>query len=443
MRSIERALAICASAVLLHGSSPAPRCRCPQLAIERYFEQADIVLVGRATAVHNVTSPAGVERLEVTVAPLFTQGAPLKGSLDGIILATPRTTASCGVEVQPGRDYVIFASRGDPEEPRLAWFTTCSGSRPYFGGAEASRMQAFAGLPNNRVVARLVELAEHPPQQPSQEMDFHTSPACWTEPRTVHQGSPSPELRERVRITWDATVPRESGGTLSPNRAYRFRVRPLHPGEPTGAQELIVDVERPSLLRIAFTDAISPPQAHWINEKLLFVRAIWGRVVFTDLVIDAERGTVIYEEAVQDGGDAFIQYREQCLGQCPCLVVPGSAATLSQSPVARPAPGEAAGLEPLRQRSLAFLDGDWDGRVFSEPAGLRYTISRLKGMQPREEYPADVLEVREVDGAWWLRVALYEQSPCYDPDASPVHAGWLPAFSSAGRLVAGTYPGGC
>ncbi|HYJ78735.1 MAG TPA: hypothetical protein VEW03_03960, partial [Longimicrobiaceae bacterium] len=180
-----------------------------------------------------------------------------------------------------------------------------------------------------------------------------------------------------------------------------------------------------------------------INEKLLFIRASWGRVQATDLVVDVEQGTLVYEEGARFGGEAWAQYRGACAGQCPCLAAPGSADSLPAAPAHRPAPGEVRGLEPLRQRAMAFLDADWDGRVFTDPGGLRYTLSQLKGSLPREEYPADVEEVRRVGGVWWLKVALYDRSPCSDPRAAPVHAGWVPAFSAAGRLVAGTSPGGC
>ena len=37
-------------------------------------------------------------------------------------------------------------------------------------------------------------------------------------------------------------------------------------------------------------------KAHWLNEKLLFVEAWWGRVLATDLVLDVESGRVVYAE---------------------------------------------------------------------------------------------------------------------------------------------------
>jgi hypothetical protein len=97
----------------------------------------------------------------------------------------------------------------------------------------------------------------------------------------------------------------------------------------------------------------------------------------------------------------------------------------------------------LQPDNLAYLDQDWDGRIFTEPGGRRFTISALKGTMGREEYPVTVHEVREVANGYWILVSLYRVSPCSDPKAVPVHRGWVPAFSTAGRLVAGTWPGGC
>jgi hypothetical protein len=94
---------------------------------------------------------------------------------------------------------------------------------------------------------------------------------------------------------------------------------------------------------------------------------------------------------------------------------------------------------------MAFLDEDWDGRVFTTPASRHYTISALRP-QPdssASEFAMDVIELQTINGFHWLHVAIYAESTCTNPDAAPVHAGWVPAFSSSGRFVVGTWPGGC
>ena len=51
--------------------------------------------------------------------------------------------------------------------------------------------------------------------------------------------------------------------------------------------------------------------------------------------------------------------------------------------------------------------------------------------------------MRDTPGGPWLHVRLYAGSPCSGPLTPVAHAGWVPAYSAAGALVAGTYPGGC
>jgi hypothetical protein len=184
-------------------ASPAPACRCAQMAIERYYENADVVLVGRAETVTLVEPAAGSARLDVRFTPQFRQGRAFKGQIDGVVFSTPVGSASCGVDVTVGETYVVFASRGDPADATRAWFDTCSGSRAYFGGARAAGTEPFVGLPTARIVPRLFELSDANlvPQEPPAS-DFHTSPACWRDARIVQQGAPPAPLRERVRSEW-------------------------------------------------------------------------------------------------------------------------------------------------------------------------------------------------------------------------------------------------
>jgi len=368
--------------VLLAGpaaTSAPPACRCAQLPIETYFENAAIVLVARADAVTRIRPPAGAERLEVRFTPVFRNGA-FKGSMDGVRFVTPVGTASCGVDVQRGETYIVFASGGDPQDPAFVWFTTCDGSRRYIGAPRDYEQEPFIGLPNHRILPRLFELADGTPSPLEPPADFHTSPACWEGLRIAHQGSPPATLRERVRVASIPGPAPDTGGVTSPNGAYRFWTGYRPEGEVLGDAGgfVVVAVERPSLLRIAAIDSRAPPQPTWVNEKLLFIRFVWSRVQFTDLLVDVERGLPIYEEAARYSQEAFEKYREACSGQCPCFVVPGRTAELPAPPVSRPSEGQEAGLHDLT-RSLAFLDADWDGRVFTEPGGTAYTVSALKG----------------------------------------------------------------
>lgn len=421
------------------------RCRCAERTLERYFEDAEIVVVARVDEVRAVEGDADrAARIEVAITPLFNQRRPFKGSVDGVVLATTTNSAACGVPVLVGRQYVIFASRD--AGTGVAWFTTCSGSRSY-PVSDRPLDEAYLGVLNNRVVSRLFELAGLvEPRTPPEREAFHTSPACWSGPRIYHDGTPPKELRDRVAISWVREAPPDSGGTLSPNGAYEAWT--LH-GGPGGLRDsaavVLIDVERPERLLIETRDLPGPPEIRWVNEKILFLRIPWGRIVYTDLLVDVETGAPIYEDGAVYGGAAFEQFREACLGQCPCLARPGASGSLPEPPAHRPAPGEESGLEPLAMRSLAYLDDDWDGRVFTVAGGREYTVSELRPGAEADivEVPADVLSVEEVDGVWWLEVVLYRDSRCGDSLAPPMHRGWVPAFSPKGRLVASTWPGGC
>jgi hypothetical protein len=58
-------------------------------------------------------------------------------------------------------------------------------------------------------------------------------------------------------------------------------------GNPSGAE----------LLRATFRDHASyGVRATWLNEKLLFVQVWWGRIASSDLVIDVERGALLYAQ---------------------------------------------------------------------------------------------------------------------------------------------------
>jgi hypothetical protein len=426
-------------------AAPAPptRCRCAQLSLDRYFDQADIVVAGRVRSLRRIPrTPGHPERIEVVIAPQFRPG-PFKGSLADVQLTTSTTSASCGVDVQVGGVYLVFASREDSANPGLAWFNTCSGSRRYPG-------EPFLDLPANRILAHLAELADSATatatasQQPGPSSEFHTSPACWEQPRVYHQGTPSPDLRDRIRIGRDAVPLTDSGGIYSPNHGYRVWMPPPSPGTTGGASAwFLIDDEKPRPLRVQINGAIAPPAVQWVSEKLLFLRIVWGRVSFTDLLLDVELGRPIYQEQARYGDAAFAQYHAACLGQCPCLPVPGSADSLPAPPRHQPLSGEREHLARIQPENLAHLDQDWDGRIFSNAGGLRFTVSALKGQLGREEYPIRLHEVRDVSGVFWLQLSLYRVSPCSDRDAIPVHKGWVPAFSSRGRAVMAVAPGGC
>ena len=450
-------------------AGPPADCRCAQLTLDRYYADASIVVVARVTAVRPVerdnnaaatagadsTAPAPVASpdrgrtagyIEIDIQPLFRQGRAFKGSLDGVTFVTSDNSASCGVPVEAGATYIIFGVP-DPADPTVAYFDTCSGSRQYPDAQHRDITVDYVGTPDNRVVPRLFELADAgaaSQQSQSPVPDFHTSPACWDGPRIMHTGTPASDLREGIRLRTERISPPDTGGIVSPNRGYTAFAQWTPPDASNESRAVVfIDVERSYILRLDVAGPRGTPQIDWISEKLLFVRIAWGRIVFTDLIVDVEQSHIIYEEAATDGQIAFQQYAQACIGQCPCFVVPGSADSLPEPPRHTPTPDDANAIEILALRPMAFLDADWDGRVFTEPAGLRFTVSGLWTDEQPREVPLDVLEVRTIDGFHWLHIAIYAESTCVNADATPLHAGWVPAFSVTGRFVLGTWPAGC
>ncbi len=422
------------------------RCRCAQLTLDRYFLEADIVVVARITAVDSLAADAMAgERVAVTFDAQFNQGRAFKGDVGTHRFLTPTTTASCGVPIEVGATYLLFATLqpGAAAAGPDAWFDTCSGSRQYPDARHRAVAVDFVDTPDNRVIPRFFELqaagregAESVASDPTKL--FHTSPACWSGPRVYQQGSPSPSQREQVDLLWGSPPPIDADPVVSPNGAYEARS-----GSIDGGAAVVVEVERRVPLVIRLQAATEAPTPTWMSESLLFVRVRWGRAQFSDLLIDVEEGRLVYEEASRFGVAAYEQYRDACLGQCPCAAVPGSADTLSAPPAPTPTPAALRELATFSERQLSFLDEDWDGRVFTEAGGRAFTLSSLKAAADRPEHAVDVLEIRLVEGVPWLHVEIYAVSTCTDSNARPAHAGWVPAFSSQGAFVAGSWPGGC
>lgn len=290
------------------------RCRCAQLGIDRYFASAEVVFIGRAIEVREVAADdIGPDRLEVRFTPLHSATGTFKGSFRGLRLMTPISSAACGVPVDRGADYVIFASRQDSSSG-VAWFDTCSGSRPFVDRGDA---RLFIGHHHRDVVPALVRLAASRPA-PQWRESFHTSPECWREPRIYHQGTlPIPIWAQTTLSKVPVAFP-DVEGVVSPNRAYRAWALPLEPGGNSDTAIVLIDVERPTLLRIEVVTAMQAPVPIWISEKLLFLRIAHGRVQFTDLLIDVEQGALVYQESARYGELAFSQFQQACRGQCPC-----------------------------------------------------------------------------------------------------------------------------
>jgi len=55
-----------------------------------------------------------------------------------------------------------------------------------------------------------------------------------------------------------------------------------------------------NFIRLHFADhGTGRVQPRWVNEKLLFIEVWWGRLVATDLIVDIEKGEIVY---IEDAG---------------------------------------------------------------------------------------------------------------------------------------------
>ncbi len=135
---------------------------------------------------------------------------------------------------------------------------------------------------------------------------FHTSPACWDEPR-IHAEERDAHVEVRVeRIEGD--LPETA--VLSPNRAYAFHLDDKQGTAGQSDYTLRIDNERPYLLELRFPEARGVVEPDWVNEKLLFVRTWWGRVAGTDYLVDVEKEAVVLVEPFRYGAIAFQQFRQ-------------------------------------------------------------------------------------------------------------------------------------
>lgn len=99
-------------------------------------------------------------------------------------------------------------------------------------------------------------------------------------------------------------------------------------------------------------------------------------------------------------------------------------------------------LAELLPNRLNYLTAAWDGSVRPAPGGR---AAPVVGTQRDElgEAPAEVHEARLVDGALWLRVSVFAESPCEGVIPPRVVAtGWIPAYAG-GKVTAWYYSRGC
>ena len=133
----------------------------------------------------------------------------------------------------------------------------------------------------------------------------------WNKPRDYHIAFED-EFSERIEVIEKEYQAPSAAATYSKNEAYWFELEPLN--EKTNEQRISVSADGLAAISLKDTYPNFPTKAYWINEKLIFIRVYWGRIVGTDLIFDTEKKEFIHREMVYDGTILYQQTR-QALGR--------------------------------------------------------------------------------------------------------------------------------
>ncbi len=144
-----------------------------------------------------------------------------------------------------------------------------------------------------------------------EEWSFHTTPDRWEEPR-IFQTPFDDHWADRINIEKIPLKEIQNDKVFSPNKAYWFSVI-----EPNSISSAIRDAqiniynERDYLLCIKLLE-LNHYQitTNWVNEKIIYIRAWWGRVLGVNLIFDVESEKIIYKENVNDGGIPYSQWKQ-------------------------------------------------------------------------------------------------------------------------------------
>ena len=132
----------------------------------------------------------------------------------------------------------------------------------------------------------------------------------WNKPRDFHIAFDQ-KYEPRIEvIDGERRAPSETAD-YSKNEAYWFEIEPLN--EKTNEQRISVSADGSVTISLKDTYPNFPTKAHWINEKLIFIRVYWGRILGTDMIFDTEKNEFTYREMVYDGTTLY-QQTHQALG---------------------------------------------------------------------------------------------------------------------------------
>ncbi len=144
------ALAAQVLAALVVGQT-ALACRCAQRELLSYYQDAEIVVAAR------IVSSEPLERDLVLRIETFER--PYKGTVGRATrIVTATSSATCGIAIEPGAPYLLFADvEGGPARETYR-VSTCNGTRR-FPNLEGGEVQAYSDVPDRHVIAQLTAFA--------------------------------------------------------------------------------------------------------------------------------------------------------------------------------------------------------------------------------------------------------------------------------------------
>ena len=148
-------------------------------------------------------------------------------------------------------------------------------------------------------------------ERTNSEWSFHTTPNKWEKPRIFHTPFDK-RWSDRIVVQRTPLTQVANEKVFSPNKAYWYSVTEPDFIKP-GPHKLQMNIynERDYLVRLEILDIGHYVRyTKWINEKLLYVRAWYGRIFGVDLIFDVEKEQIIHKENINDGGIPFMQWQQ-------------------------------------------------------------------------------------------------------------------------------------
>ena len=133
----------------------------------------------------------------------------------------------------------------------------------------------------------------------------------WSQPRNFH-GIFEQEFEQNVNLAENEKGDSPESAIFSENEAYWFNVEPYD--EKEFVQRIVLSGKRDVTITLKEAYPNFPVRVNWINEKLVFIRIWWGRIVGTDLIFDVEKQKFLSREMVYDGTQLYNQ-TQQTLGK--------------------------------------------------------------------------------------------------------------------------------